>query len=349
MSLYMAAVGQHVGKTSVCLGLIHALEKAGHSVSYYKPFGPPTDRALFDTSNSYHVGTYRGFTQTQNKRDAAMHARLIKDAFHRIRQASDYTLVEGSGHVAVGSIVGLSNATIASQLGTPIVLVANAGIGSSIDQLVLNATFCQSNGVPVAGCILNRIDPERMDKIVNHTVPWLEDAGIPVLAKVTECMNADTPSLCDLEALGATVLSGRQSTTFDTFDIASLDLDAVNRMLSPDLLGTNRRCLLIHASRHADVIAIATILENLDTPHRHSILLTGHPETTMNSSVLKQMLRNKDVDVFRMECSTLDVVDRIRAFKHKISPDDVSRRERVAEHYSQCIDIGVLRRHGIFC
>lgn len=44
------------------------------------------------------------------------------------------------GHVGVGSVVGLSNARVARELGLEIVLVANGGLGSTFDELELNRT-----------------------------------------------------------------------------------------------------------------------------------------------------------------------------------------------------------------
>ena len=40
-------------------------------------------------------------------------------------------LVEGTGHCAVGSIVNVNNAKVASLLGASMVLIANGGLGTS--------------------------------------------------------------------------------------------------------------------------------------------------------------------------------------------------------------------------
>jgi len=63
---------------------------------------------------------------------------LIKDGFDAIKTANDFVVVEGTGHVGVGSIIGLSNARVAKELGVDMVLVANGGIGSCFDELELN-------------------------------------------------------------------------------------------------------------------------------------------------------------------------------------------------------------------
>lgn len=55
----------------------------------------------------------------------------IKTAFVEVSRASDAVLVEGTGHCAVGSIVNVNNAKVASLLGASMVLIANGGLGTS--------------------------------------------------------------------------------------------------------------------------------------------------------------------------------------------------------------------------
>lgn len=47
----------------------------------------------------------------------------VERAMEHIASNSDVTLIEGTGHCAVGSIVGLNNARVASLLGADMVLV----------------------------------------------------------------------------------------------------------------------------------------------------------------------------------------------------------------------------------
>jgi AAA domain len=47
----------------------------------------------------------------------------VHAAMEHVQCASDITLIEGTGHCAVGSIVGLNNAKVASQLGADMVLM----------------------------------------------------------------------------------------------------------------------------------------------------------------------------------------------------------------------------------
>jgi hypothetical protein len=55
--------------------------------------------------------------------------KLIRDSFDEVSNASDVVLCEGTGHCAVGSIVNVNNAKVASMLGASMLLIANGGLG----------------------------------------------------------------------------------------------------------------------------------------------------------------------------------------------------------------------------
>merc|ERR1711957_375653 len=52
----------------------------------------------------------------------------LENAVARVSEVSDIVVCEGTGHCAVGSVVGLNNAKVASIIGADMVLVANGGL-----------------------------------------------------------------------------------------------------------------------------------------------------------------------------------------------------------------------------
>jgi hypothetical protein len=54
---------------------------------------------------------------------------LIRASYDEVSSASDVVLCEGTGHCAVGSIVNVNNAKVASMLGASMLLIANGGLG----------------------------------------------------------------------------------------------------------------------------------------------------------------------------------------------------------------------------
>lgn len=71
----------------------------------------------------------------------------IQRSFEAVTSKRRFTIVEGTGHVGVGSVVGLGNAEVARRLGIPVVLIGTGGVGSTYDELALNKQLCDNLGV----------------------------------------------------------------------------------------------------------------------------------------------------------------------------------------------------------
>jgi AAA domain len=141
--IYVAATRQHVGKTTTSLAIMSGLQKRFEKVGFIKPVGQmcltvqdefgnnidvdkdvvvvrdhfDLDHCLFRNMSPVRIppGYTRdyidGIITQQSQKDE------ILKAFHAIDDASDVVLCEGTGHCAVGSIVGASNARVASWVG----------------------------------------------------------------------------------------------------------------------------------------------------------------------------------------------------------------------------------------
>ena len=165
--VYLAATGQNRGKTTVSLGVLDGFQRRGLSTAFLKPVGQrtiiedgvPADedailmKQVFSLPEPLRqmspVHIPRGFTQ------AYIEGQVVEDLPARIRTAHaafaerDILLIEGTGHAGVGAVIGLSNATVASMLGTPAVIVSEGGVGRPIDEIVLNAALFERQGVTV--------------------------------------------------------------------------------------------------------------------------------------------------------------------------------------------------------
>lgn len=73
----------------------------------------------------------RGYTKKYIEGKISYEEQLeqIGTAFGEVNRASDAVLIEGTGHCAVGSIVNVNNAKVASMLGASMLLIANGGLG----------------------------------------------------------------------------------------------------------------------------------------------------------------------------------------------------------------------------
>jgi phosphate acetyltransferase len=143
-ALMVVATKQHVGKTSVCMALMSACrERFGvDNVGFIKPVGQRwvlTDcgekidkdanlaRIHFNLPTAPRlmspVVVAKGYTKEfiQQQRDGAAEWKCIEDSFKEITSQHDMTIVEGTGHVGVGSILQMSNAQVAARLKIPVI------------------------------------------------------------------------------------------------------------------------------------------------------------------------------------------------------------------------------------
>jgi len=130
----------------------------------------------------------------------------IRQCFESIAQKSTFTVVEGTGHVGVGSVVGLGNARVAARLGVPMVLVLNGGIGSTIDEFVLNREAILAEGATIRGVILNKVKPEKMAEMRNFTGEALQRYfDVPLLGLVpdieasSQCKHTEKLNIHEIE------------------------------------------------------------------------------------------------------------------------------------------------------
>ncbi|CAN0335673.1 unnamed protein product, partial [Discosporangium mesarthrocarpum] len=164
-----------VGKSSVCLGLLGSLLRLGlnpSEVCYIKPATQCEMPQLVTTWCKARgvacrgigpVVFYKGFTREFLKGALGTSEDLleeIKEAVHSISKGKQVAVIDGVGYPAVGSICGVSNADVASALGSPVVLVGKPGVGDAVDSFNLNAAFFEVRGLQVLGGIFNRLSPE---------------------------------------------------------------------------------------------------------------------------------------------------------------------------------------------
>jgi hypothetical protein len=70
---------------------------------------------------------------------------------------------------------------VAKLLGAPVILIVEGGIGYTIDRLNLCLSLFREQKATVAGVIINKVNPDKMDKVRQYVGKKLEEWGIPLL------------------------------------------------------------------------------------------------------------------------------------------------------------------------
>ena len=199
-NIFIAATGQHIGKTTSTLGLMANLIQKGYNTGYCKPVGQKhltvngktadKDAVLFSKVLNFNMepelhspvilgkgvtSNYIDNSEGYNFKDSIIKANKTLDLAH------DLTVYEGTGHPGVGSVVNLSNADVAKMLGTPVVMIVEGGIGSTIDKLWMSTALFREQKVPIIGVIVNKVKRDKYDKIKYYLNKKLNELGMPLL------------------------------------------------------------------------------------------------------------------------------------------------------------------------
>ena len=199
-SVYVAATSQHVGKTTSTLGLVAALSNLGHEVGYCKPVGQQfldlghlkvdKDALLFskimefELSSELHSPVILGRGATTaflDNPDTFNFTDRIRYAASHLQKENEIVIYEGTGHPGVGSVVDLSNADVAKMLNSKVIIIVEGGIGNTIDRLELSYNMFKAKNVEVIGVIVNKVLPEKIEKVSKYVGGYLKKINLPLL------------------------------------------------------------------------------------------------------------------------------------------------------------------------
>jgi len=201
--IYVAATGQHVGKTTTTLGLVTNLQELGFNTGYCKPVGQKhvtvdgvnadKDALLFSKFIKFAINPEihspvilgKGVTKKFIDNPGKYHFdKKIMRASNILEQEFQIVVYEGTGHPGVGSVVGLSNARVASMVGAGVIMIAEGGIGNTFDQLNLSLALFREEKVPLLGVIINKVKPEKYDQTKLYLQKILDAHQIPLLGVI---------------------------------------------------------------------------------------------------------------------------------------------------------------------
>lgn len=344
--IFIAATGQNVGKTTLCLGIIAGLQKRFKSVGFIKPVGQQhvrinqqttvdKDAVLFkkhfkiktDWTDISPVIIPQGFTKDfiDGKISEEVLLEKILDAYKKIVVAHDYTVVEGTGHVGVGSIVNLNNAKVAATLGLDMVIIASGGLGSAHDELALNFAMCEKYGVNVRGVILNRVHEEKKAMIQDYFSRALKKWNIPLIGTIPYNAFLSLPTIRDFEVLFDTSLisgGGHHYRHFEHFRLVAGSLDAYKEEIIPNEL-------IITPATREDII-LATIQEHQKRKKKEGeglsggLILTGrHPP----SGIILDEIKRNDIPTLYAPLCSYDAMKMITSYIAKIRTKDLPKIE----------------------
>lgn len=361
-AFFVAATGQNVGKTTACLGLIAGLQERYDSVGFFKPVGQEhieletgahvdKDVVLFKSHFKLKESCEmmspvlfpKGFTRDYLD-GKVNHEDLIKkisNSFSSVAQNNQITVIEGTGHMGVGSIVDLNNAQVAALLKCPVLLIASGGLGKSFDELFLNFAQCEKYGVRIAGVVLNRVLDDKREMVAQYMKKALKKLNIPLIGLIPYDAFLSTPTMYDFEQLFQTeLLTGQEYRLrhFHDIRLVASSLKMYQTWIVPNQL------IITPASREDIILATLTRfwdkkIAHPDEDFASGIILTGkqYPKRS-----LIEQIRDAHIPMLYAPISSFVAMKMIHSYTAKIKQDDTAKIEEAIKVVKKSIDFDLL-------
>ena len=184
-----------------------------------------------------------------------------------LEKRHEMVVYEGTGHPGVGRVAGLSNAQVAKMLGAGVIMVAKGGIGNTIDRLHLSMAVFREQQVPILGVIINKVIPDKIDKIRHYMGKHLDQIGIPLLGLVPYDKTLSNPLMVNVkDAVKGEVLMNE-----DFLDNQVEDIVAGSLVDKKELKRFNNLLLVVSITRLEEAILknVELIYENKKVKQAH--------------------------------------------------------------------------------
>lgn len=361
--IFVAATGQHVGKTTSTLGLVVNLHDKGFKVGYCKPVGQKMedidgliadkDAVLFSNFLHFHMNPELhspviigpGITKRyiEDKTQFDFERRILEAAYH-LENEYDLVVYEGTGHPGVGTVVDLSNAKVAKMLGCGVVMIVEGGIGNTIDRLEMSLAMFRQENVPILGVIVNKVYVEKKDEIEYYLQKWLTSKAIPLLGVLPYDKSLSFPIMETInQAVDGTVVLNEDCLSNRVEEIVAGSLIDVEEFT------TFKNILLVVSYRRLDeaMYKIEEIqrLKDLPTSPLSGVIVTSegrHPHSVERTDFTNQYLLDNRIPVINTALDTYGSVVKISRIEVKINNKTPWKIKRAEELIRAHVDMDAL-------
>ncbi|HOW43285.1 MAG TPA: AAA family ATPase [Candidatus Omnitrophota bacterium] len=357
--VFIAATKQNDGKTTVSLGLIRNFQEHFKKVGFIKPIGQryleeegqriDEDSVLIEEVCKIKAGlkdmspiaVEKGFTEKYIvKPNKEAITKEISASFKRVSQRQDLLVIEGTGHAGVGSVFDHSNATVARLLGSKVILISSGGVGRPIDEIILNKALFDKEGVKLLGVIINKVLPEKYDKISHLVRKGLERKGIKVLGVIPFTPSLSYPTIEQIvEETGFDVLCGKEYIKNHVSRVvigAMRPANALKYIVDDSLLitpGDSEDMIMAALSCFRD--------EDKDRIKLNGMILSGG---ITPDKPLMDMLAKSGISVLLAKQDTYTVSSSVHDLTVKIRPEDTGKIRTVEKLINEYVDIDTIVR-----
>lgn len=351
--IFIGATGQHCGKTTISLSLMHLARKKYDRVGFVKPIGPKCieylgitmdiDAAMiasvYNLQADAHLMSPLTLTQetTRDYIDGNIPIALPKDkiirAVKELEAKNDLLIIEGAGHCGVGSVVGMNNADVAALVDAPVLMVTGGGIGSVIDSVSLNLALYRETGAKVRYIMLNKLISEKKENSLHYITKYFEKSAISIATSYDFSPVLANPTLQHVSELLELPLQG--DLTDKSRICHTIQLGSASSQRVIDLLGEST--LLIVTTSRDELIVTASSLHHIPDFKRRLAGLVVCGKAPM-SRITQRILEDSNIPYIRTQDASAEVFYRLREHVSKIGPEDKEKIDLINSNAERYID-----------
>ncbi len=348
-AIYLTTTEPFSGKSIFSLGLMSLLAGKTDKLAYFKPLitvgKKEKDRRLQLIKQHFNLAlpyedmfaftVEKAFKEINRKNEAYLIDTII-DKFQRIRESSDFVVVEGTDFAGISTNVEYNgNVSIAKNLGIPAAIILNCAhksIPEIVEQAISTVNSFTSNGVQVLTLVANKAEPGKEQEISRKLAEVIsENILISVIPIHMELSNPTMEEIRD--SMGAKVLFGENLLTnrVDQVIVGAMQLRNFLQRLK-------NNTLVITPGDRGDII-IGALQANISKNFGKiaGLILSGGmlPEDS-----IVQLVEGLEtvVPVLQVEEPTFEVVTEVSKIKARIAAEDKEKIAIAVRLFEQAVD-----------
>lgn len=368
-NLFIAPTAPNSGLTSVCLGLVRALDRVGVRVGFYKPIGQYSDKTGDEDPSIAFIKATTDLTPPApislqhaqnllNKEQSNMLMEDIVGHYHKAADDLDVVIIEGLAPDRIEAYTARLNVEIARNLGAEVVLVCapeNRSAGELDEWLDFSARlFADPEDPDVIGVILNKVGepvrstfapltgtqvlPEPPDYARECNV--FSEGALRLLGTIPWQPELLAPRVSDIaRGIDAEVLNEGQILERRAQKVT------ISARTIPNMVETLGPGTLVVTPGDREDILVVTALAALNGVPLAGLLFTGGllpDKRTLNAC---QGAFNTGLPVLHVSTSTYETASLLAGLPTAVPADDLPRIEKGMEAAAKEIDTDWLQNH----
>ena len=351
-TFFIAPTDFGVGLTSISLGLVRTLERAGLKVGFFKPiaqphpgdFGPERSTELIARTHGLKPPTPLGLAHVERMLGDGQLDELLEEIINLYQQAAigkDVLIVEGMVPTRTASYAARVNLHLAKSLDAEVILVSapeNEVLTELSGRVELQAQLFGGPKDPkVLGVILNKVrTDESMEafsaRLKEHS-PLLRSGDFKLLGCIPYQPELNAPRTRDVaELLGAQVLNAGD---YETRRMSKIILCARTVLNTLQLLKPG---VLVVTPGDRDDIILAVSLAAMNGVPLAGLLLTSDTQPDPRLMELCRGALQAGLPVLSVSTGSYDTANRLNGLNKEIPIDDRERAEIITDFVASHLD-----------